>query len=67
MKPKLILNCEYREMGAALNAIMETMPNYPNQKIGEKNAVEARVGDTTFAIIRNIDSYTARSKEILDE
>jgi len=44
----------------ALNLIYKTMAERPDQKVGNKGAIQITVRDKTFTLVRNADSYTVR-------
>lgn len=46
-----------KEMGGALPTLFQTIPRYPDQKIGTSNGIKTPNG---YYIIRNQDSYTVK-------
>lgn len=54
---KIILDMPTKEMGGALPTLFQTIPRYPDQKIGTSNGIKTPNG---YYIIRNQDSYTVK-------
>lgn len=59
---KLILDCEPKDMGNALNAFFRVQTQNPDQQTGKANAVDVRMSGIDLLVIKNQDSFTVKAK-----
>lgn len=57
---KVILDCDPKEMGSALNLLFRVTSQNPTQKVGRGNAIKDSIGGKNAFVIRNQDSYTVK-------
>lgn len=57
---KVILDCDPKDMGAALTPLFRVTSQNPTQKVGRGNAVRENIGGKNAFVIRNQDSYTVK-------
>jgi hypothetical protein len=57
---KVILDIPPEDMALGLTAVLQTMAQQPDQRIGKEHGIPVNVGGNTYSVIRNLNSYTIR-------